>query len=383
MFFNSPSFVILLSLAAILYRFVPVRLRAAFLSVAGCGFYVAASLQSFVFVFVLTLLTYAFGLCLRRRKSGALLTAAVAVVLAAFIVARYPTTLFSHSSGFGAFFVPIGISFITFGFIHYLVDSYRGEIGSHTLSDFMAFSIFPPTLVSGPIKRFQKFSEGVAGEGTTLPLVWTGCMLILCGYLQKYLIADPLAVFTQPLEHPASVASGIAALGGLFLYSLRIYADFAALSNIAIGSSMLFGILVPLNFNYPYFSVNIADFWRRWHMSLGAWIRDYLYIPLGGNRLGIVRLCFNLVIIMTLVGIWHGPTLNFAAWGVWHGVGLAAHRVWVKVRPSWRVFASLPYKLFSIVLTFGFVTVGWAFFLTSSLGDSLLILSKVFYLLLP
>lgn len=386
MFFSAQSSIALLPLSLLVYWSTAPHLRPFALCCVGALFLVIQAPDSFVVVGILTLLTYAFGVGLRRHPSRWLLVVSIAAVLAMFVITRYSVSLiaafgplFPHGTRFHALLVPIGISFFTFGFIHYLVDSYRGTVAAHPLTDFLAFAFFPSTLVSGPIKRFQKFQECIASSRLTAPLIWNAFCFILIGYMQKYVIADPLAVFTQPLEHPAGIVSSSAAAAGLFLYSLRIYADFAALSNIAIGSSLLFGIVVPQNFNHPYFSVSIADFWRRWHMSLGAWIREYLYIPLGGNRVGVARLCLNLIVIMTLVGIWHGPSFNFLVWGLWHGLGMAIHRLWRLYRPKAAFFDSAAFRYASIFLTFVFVTIGWAFFVTSSLDDSILILSKIFH----
>jgi alginate O-acetyltransferase complex protein AlgI len=271
--------------------------------------------------------------------------------------------------------LPLGISFFTFEFVHYLIDAYRGKIPDHSPLTFFGFTFFFPTLVSGPIKRFQPYAASIHENVFKAQEFWAGILLIFLGYSQKYMFADPLIPFTSILEHPEALPSTFSAASGLFLYSLRIYFDFAGLSNIAIGSALLFGILVPRNFNNPYFSPDIQQFWRRWHMSLGSWVLDYIYIPLGGNRGGKIRTTVNLVAAMVIIGIWHGAGWNFAVWGLYHGLGLAAHRVWRSFVPASDLLIA---RILGTIGTFVFVTIGWAFFVTSSLTDSFLLLSKAF-----
>jgi alginate O-acetyltransferase complex protein AlgI len=239
--------------------------------------------------------------------------------------------------------------------------------------------MFVPTMVAGPIKRFQGFSEQLPDAETSAGDVDAGIRRILIGLLKKIVFADTINLWTAPL------ASG-AALGGatradiavaLLAYSLRIYLDFSAYSDIAIGSARLFGLRVPENFSWPYLKRNISEFWRSWHMSLTSWIRDYVYIPLGGNRKGDARRYVNLVTAMAVSGIWHGAGWNFLGWGVYHGVLMALHRFWT----SAKLFAPIRSRLapevatgpaakalkstgavLSVALTFSLVTFGWGLF---------------------
>jgi alginate O-acetyltransferase complex protein AlgI len=288
--------------------------------------------------------------------------------------------LFGHASLWNiSIALPLGISFFTFEFIHYIADIYRGKIGNHNFLTFLSFTFFFPTLVSGPIKRFETFESSLQEKQFLPAMFWTGCITILLGYSQKYLIADMLVPFTTALSAPQTIPTQTFAIAGIVCYAIRIYADFLGMSNIAIGSALLFGITVPKNFHAPYLSSDIALFWRRWHMSLSSWVRDYLYIPLGGNRVGRMREYANVFIVMTIVGLWHGASWNFAIWGLWHGIGLAFHRLWRDLRPEHAIFETRFAKLCGCFLTCAFVTIGWTFFVTTSLEDSFHLLSIIFF----
>lgn len=226
--------------------------------------------------------------------------------------------------------VPLGISYITFELIHYLSDVYTGKIKPATVNavDLALFTFFFPTMVSGPIKRYQQFQEQTAAR---LPfdreMFFYGAYRVVLGLGKKFIIADTVGRLTTVLSSPETAAPGMVLLG-VYAYAIKIYFDFAGYSDMAIGIGRMFGYRVPENFDRPYLQPNIAAFWRRWHMSLSSWIRDYIYIPLGGSRRGLPRTLANLVVAFTLCGLWHGAAWNFVVWGAWHGLGLAAYRLW-------------------------------------------------------
>lgn len=219
---------------------------------------------------------------------------------------------------------PLAISFFTFEFVHYLVEVRRGGEPIRSPLEFSLFSVFFPSLAAGPIKRYQQFvpalHEGAASRA--VEDLAAGLGRIVVGYGKKLLIADNLTAYLASDEANFMVAT--AAERWIFLAALafRILADFSGYSDIAIGLARLFGIRLPENFNWPYVATDLQDFWQRWHISLSTWIRDYIYIPLGGNRYGVVRRGVNAFIAMALCGLWHGPAWNFVAWGVYHGLGL-------------------------------------------------------------
>jgi alginate O-acetyltransferase complex protein AlgI len=256
-------------------------------------------------------------------------------------------------------FLPLGISFFTFEFIHYAADSYKDRIRQTSLKEYAAFIFFFPSMVAGPIKRFQQFRWELEHARFRVPLFSRGVTRILAGLAKKHVLADSFALLFAPLAGDVGVLTRGQVALGLLSYGMRIYLDFSAYSDIAIGSGMLFGIVLPENFLWPYCSGDIAEFWRRWHVSLSQWIRDYIYIPLGGSRRGEGRANLNLLVSFGVSGLWHGAGYNFVVWGLWHGVMVIIHR-------RWRIFAT-PRKLrlpafVGQLLTLAGVMLGWAFF---------------------
>jgi alginate O-acetyltransferase complex protein AlgI len=260
-------------------------------------------------------------------------------------------------------FLPLGISFFTFEFIHYAVDRYRGTAERGNFRDYLAFILFFPTMVAGPIKRFQDFEPKLARPSLAWAEDWElGVTRILVGLVKKFAVADLLTAFTDHLNM-ADIATADRWVLPVWLvaYGAKIYFDFSAYSDIAIGSARLFGIKVPENFDWPYIRTNIADFWGHWHMSLTKWLTDYLFIPLGGSRRAASRVYLNVLVTMGISGLWHGAGLNFIVWGLWHGLLLVSLRLW----RSWRGPVENPSRLAlagSWALTFVTVQIGWAFF---------------------
>ena len=259
--------------------------------------------------------------------------------------------------------LPLAISFFTFEFVHYLTDVYHGSKPvAHPLK-FGFFAIFFPSVVAGPIKRFQTFLAQVEGGIPRPPLeaVVRGLSQVLLGYFKKLVVADNATVMIHLLEkntsgHPLAVALLMA------LLSIRILVDFSGYSDIAIGLGRMMGLELPANFNYPYLAANITDFWRRWHMSLSSWIRDYIYIPLGGSRQGSARKFLNLLLTMFICGLWHGAAWHFGLWGIYHGAGLALHNTWEKT-PWSRGWRESPFSRWAgVAVNNVFVAYGWLLF---------------------
>lgn len=262
--------------------------------------------------------------------------------------------------------LPIGISFFTFQGISYIVDIYRGDLDRpRPLIDVMLFISFFPHLVAGPIVRASAFLpqlEKPPNPGRVF--VSLGVMLILWGVFKKAVLANWLAVsLADKVFFDPQAYSTIDVLAGIYGYAVQIYCDFSAYSDIAIGVAALLGYRFQRNFNQPYRALTLADFWRRWHMSLSSWLRDYLYIPLGGSRSGRLRTYFNLLLTMVLGGIWHGAAWKFVVWGALHGGMLAAERLVRGERiadeaPS----RAWPVRALSVVFNFNFVCLCWVFF---------------------
>ncbi|HUI73378.1 MAG TPA: MBOAT family O-acyltransferase [Candidatus Acidoferrum sp.] len=260
-------------------------------------------------------------------------------------------------------FLPLGISFFTFEFLHYAWDRYRAKTETGTVGEYMAFILFFPTMVAGPIKRYQDFLPKLRSVTAEWLMDWQrGATRILAGLVKKFAIADVLTAYTSHLNIPDLAVANRAILPlWLLAYGFKIYTDFSAYSDIAIGSARLFGIRVPENFDWPYLQTNIADFWRCWHISLSKWLLDYVYIPLGGSRVSVPRIYANLLVTMFISGLWHGAGFNFIAWGLLHGIMLAIHRWWRR-RPGYVPSTGPLARFFAWLLTFVCVNLAWAFF---------------------
>jgi D-alanyl-lipoteichoic acid acyltransferase DltB (MBOAT superfamily) len=242
--------------------------------------------------------------------------------------------------------LPVGISFYTFQSMSYAIDVYRGQVkATRNLVNFLAFVSFFPQLVAGPIERARHLLPQF--EPTlkiTRPMLEEGLWLCLWGMFQKVVLADNLAPLVEMVYGHSNPGGPMVVLGTM-AFAFQIYCDFAGYSDIARGSAKLLGFDIMVNFNLPYAAVNLRDFWRRWHVSFSTWLRDYLYISLGGNRLGALRTHFNIFVTMLLGGLWHGAAWNFVLWGLWHGAGLSVHRLWTKRDKTLRHDESFPLPL--------------------------------------
>jgi alginate O-acetyltransferase complex protein AlgI len=272
--------------------------------------------------------------------------------------------------------MPLGLSFFTFEFIHFAVESYRGRIVRAPLPTYAAFIFFFffPTMVAGPIKRYPEFAADLEQARLQPELVLRGVTRILAGLAKKHILADTFTLWSDRLNGPLALTATRAELVAWVLaYGMKIYFDFSGYSDIAIGCGNLFGLHIPENFDWPYLSRNISEFWRRWHISLGRWIFDYVYVPLGGSRKSELRVAVNLLIAFGVSGLWHGASYNFVVWGLWHGALQVVERGWRRVSESmhWKMPAPL-----AVALTFGAVHVGWAFF-CMDLGRALWVLGRV------
>ncbi len=276
--------------------------------------------------------------------------------------------------GHGHIRLPIGVSFFTFQGTSYLVDIYRRDVGCQkSLINFATYKSFFPQLIAGPIVRYRDVHDQIDQRTVTLDGFAYGVRRFVIGMGKKMLIANLVAgacdqIFAVPT---AELTAPIAWLG-IVCYSLQIYFDFSAYSDMAIGMGHMFGFTFLENFNYPYIASSITDFWRRWHISLSSWFRDYLYIPLGGNRGGAARTYLNLVAVFFLCGLWHGASFSFVVWGLWHGVFLVFERAglgaWLERRPA------LVRHLYVVLVAM----LGWVFFRAADLTQALDYLGAMF-----
>ncbi len=268
---------------------------------------------------------------LRQDKAYLLLFLGIAFNLGLLTWYKY-SVFFASSLGYSSWqapALPLGISFFTFQAISYLVDVYRKEASASksVLETALYISSFPQ-LIAGPIVRYKYVAEQITRRRETLDKFFLGIQIFILGLAQKVLIANLVGesadtAFNSPVEQLDSLSAWI----GVFSYGLQIYFDFAGYSNMAIGLGLMLGFRFPKNFNAPYSALSVTEFWRKWHMTLSEWFRDYLYIPLGGNRRGSMRTIINLWLVFVLCGLWHGAALNFIAWGAWHGFFLSIERL--------------------------------------------------------
>lgn len=278
--------------------------------------------------------------------------------------------------------LPLAISFFIFEFIHYLFDIYRGNKPINSFVLFALFAAFFPTQIAGPIKRYPDFAAQMQEEKKLkLSYFDEGVPLIILGMAKKVLLADNLATFVD-MGYKVPGAFGAPELWLVaYAFAFQIYFDFSGYTDIARGSARLFGYNIPINFNMPYIANNVSNFWHRWHISLSTWLRDYLYIPLGGSRGGKWATQRNLFLTMALGGLWHGASWNFVVWGIYHGLALAIHREFTSFRESQKqfenFFKSKVWNTFSIIFTFHVVCIGWVFFRVTDIGAAFGIVTKM------
>ncbi|MBI4598224.1 MAG: MBOAT family protein [Candidatus Omnitrophica bacterium] len=279
--------------------------------------------------------------------------------------------------------LPVGISFYTFQTMSYTIDVYRGQLQpTRRFLDFALFVTFFPQLVAGPIERAKNLLPQVLAPRTlSLERFEEGCFLILWGYLQKVLVADSLAQFVDPVFTAGSPASGPVVLIAAYAFAFQIYCDFAGYSNIARGLGKCMGFELMANFNLPYLATNPREFWNRWHISLSTWLRDYLYIPLGGGRGHALTIFRNLAVTMLLGGLWHGASWTFVVWGAYHGGLLIAHRLVEPARQALstdkRSFPGMVWQVVNMVVFFHLVCIGWVIFRAPSISAAWELLTRM------
>ena len=378
MIFNTGWFVVFFLIFYFLFWLVPnARLRFFYVLGASAIFhYHFAGPAGVRPIIVMAVFTFGFGLWLARVENGtrtkrAVFVAALLVPVTGLLYFKYrgllASLVFWHQRTPAAPDVtpalPLALSFFTFEFVHYLTDVYHGSPAIRNPFQFGIFTIFFPSIVSGPIKRFQPFLAQVR-EGIPRPdatRVTLGAAQVLMGFFKKLVVADNAALLIKYVESE-SAESRAKVLTLMVLLSVRILFDFSGYSDIAIGLGRMMGLELPANFRYPYIAQNISDFWQRWHMSLTSWIRDYIYIPLGGSRGRPFQRVFNLALTMFLCGLWHGAKWHFGVWGLYHGVGLGVHSAWERWGFRQRTARLAVPAWIGILATDVFVAFGWLLF---------------------
>lgn len=387
MLFNSYEFIFLFLPAVwagyhFLIRYWP-RLATWWLSLASLGFYAYWNVAWLPILVGSILVNYSIAIAIPSRPRGDrwrtyLLIAGLTFNLLLLGYFKYMNFLVDNlnaATGWGLFVerivLPIGISFFTFQAIAFLIDTYRGVSGRYDFSRFVLFIVFFPQLIAGPIVHYKEMIPQFArlNRGGLASKLAVGLTIFSIGLFKKVVIADGAAPFADELFNGASAGGSPALLEswiGVIAYSFQIYFDFSAYSDMAIGLGWLFGIRLPVNFASPYKATSIADFWRRWHITLSRFLRDYMYFPLGGSRRGRGRMYVNILVTMLLGGIWHGAGWTFLLWGAMHGCFLVFHRLW----REWRRVPTNPRHIWPArLLTFLCVTFAWVPFRAPDLGS--------------
>lgn len=395
MIFSTGLFVILFAIFYCIYGCMQrtTTLRLLFVTCFSYYFYYKSSGLYFVLLAAVTLSDFLIarrmGQCddnRSRRWLVALSTTINLSLLGFFKYTNFFAQMIADMRGlhFDAFdiFLPVGISFFTFQSMSYTIDVYRRRIEPlDNLLDYAFYVSFFPQLVAGPIVRARDFIPQIRRPlCVTRTMLGTGFYYIVCGVVKKIVISDYISVnFVERIFDNPSLYTGFENLMGVYGYALQIYCDFSGYSDMAIGLALLLGFRFNINFDSPYKSASITEFWRRWHISLSSWLKDYLYISLGGNRKGVVRQHINLIITMLLGGLWHGASLNFVLWGLLHGIALSLHKIWMSITgigaKQKHRYALL--RALCILLTFHFVCLCWIFFRNVDFANSLAMINQI------
>ncbi|MDB2007629.1 MBOAT family O-acyltransferase [[Clostridium] symbiosum] len=379
MLFSSLVFLwFFLPAAVFLYYLAPGRnAKNIVLFAASLIFYGWGGPRYLLLVLLTALLCYAAGLCIDaagERTALKKLSVGVFVLITLGILGYFKYyNFFAATAGRLAgkelfplrdIVLPLGISFYTFQAISYVVDVYRGKSPAQKNLFHMALYLFLfPQILSGPIIKYHQVAGQLTNRNETISIQFYGIKRFVYGLAKKVLLAN---TFGQSVDYIMGVPSGqmgtLTAWLAVILYTLQIYYDFSGYSDMAIGLGRIFGFYYEENFNYPYLSSSITEFWRRWHISLSTWFRNYLYIPLGGNRKGLGRTCVNLFIVFLATGLWHGASMTFIIWGIYHGLFILSERLWLK-----KVLDRNPVKFLNHLYAMVVVVFGWLLFRAPSM----------------
>ena len=374
MLFSSNTFLFgFLPAVVVLYYLCPRRCRNVLLLVSSLIFYGWGEPKYVLLMLVSILLNYFCGLAAGKRQTqqrsvrGVLI---VGVVLNLGMLGFFKYGKFFFGSAFPDIPLPIGISFYIFQAMSYLIDVCRREVEvQKNVLTFGTYVTLFPQLIAGPIVRYRDVAEMLESRRENLPQFSRGVQRFVVGLSKKVLLANTFGSAWNALQ----VTTGTAAAWlGLLCYTLQIYFDFSGYSDMAIGLGQLFGFTFLENFNYPYISASITEFWRRWHISLSTWFKEYVYIPLGGNRKGLARQIFNILVVWLLTGLWHGASWNFVLWGGYYAALLILEKCWLL-----KAGEKLPLVLRRMV-TMVLVMLGWALFYFENLGDLGAFLGRLF-----
>ncbi len=393
MLFTSTVFIFLFLPLTILIYYLLLRknrfLQNVFLTIASLLFYTFGE-PRFVSIMVLSIfMNWVFALILKRYKnypviSKTTLSISVFINVAILFIFKYLVftietinSIFTASLFIPSFVLPIGISFFTFQAISYVIDVYRGdgEAQNNPINVALYISFFPQ-LIAGPIVRYNTISKQILSRTTTIDSFSSGCIRFMVGFSKKVLLANTLGLIADRIfsTNLSQITSSLAWLG-IISYAFQIFFDFSAYSDMAIGLGKIFGFNFSENFNYPYISKSISEFWRRWHISLGTWFRDYVYFPLGGSRVKKQgRLILNLLIVWSLTGVWHGANITFLVWGLMYFVLISIEKInFINKKIK-------KHKILSRIYTIFFILIGWTIFRSPNISFAAEYIKKLFFI---
>jgi len=386
MVFSSSVFLLVFLPAVLIINFVlPLKMRNIFLLIANIVFYAYGEPVYILLMAASVVFNYFVGIFMEKSMSDvrkkAWLIFAVIVNIGALGFFKY-TVLFADTLRkipFLSFIpefelrLPVGISFYTFQAVSYVIDVYRGDCrSSKNFINFASYISLFPQLIAGPIVRYCDVERQLRERCNSSAMFSTGVRYFVIGLAKKVMLANQFGIIWDTVSQNTMAFGTLGAWIGIAAFSLEIYFDFAGYSDMARGLGKMLGFDFCINFNYPYISKSITEFWRRWHISLGTWFRDYVYIPLGGNRVKMGRLCFNLLFVWALTGFWHGAGWNFLAWGFYYGVLLLLEKL-----VYGKFLKRLP-AVFQHIYTLVLVAVGWVFFASESFGAAFEYLKVMF-----
>lgn len=362
----SQEFIMLMIVTFIIYYISPMKYRNVSLLLISMAFYATLGKASLIYIIISTLTTYLAGRCIKKCKNKK-------VILIGTLVLNLGILYFMKNYIFiGNIFenivAPIGISYYTFQVVSYIIDVYKEKYEPEkNILKYFLYTMYFPYLSIGPINRYDDISKTLYLEDKKIDLkeVYYGILRIVLGFFKKLIIANRINTVIGTITSDITVYNGAYALFAMILYSIEIYCDFSGGIDIVIGFSRTLGIKIKENFDKPYLSTSVKEFWRRWHISLGAWFRDYVYIPLGGSRCSNLRNSLNVIIVFTLSGLWHG--VNYVIWGLAYGIIMCIEKLKKK-----------EHKILDVIVTFLIVSILWSFYIWDSNIVAMKMITSIF-----
>ncbi len=380
MLFSSITFIYyFLPIFLIIYYILPNKLKNIFLLLTGIIFYFYSDPKSLLFLLILSIINYFLGKLVKKKIYLIISIIFNVSVLFYFKYLNFflenINNIFSINLNINTILLPLGLSFYTFKLISYLIDIYKGKIDSPNILNYLNYIFLFPTILEGPIIRFNEIEKELTKRTPAYNKFATGTKRFILGLAKKVIFADTLLLFSKSLSslnNPTVLSYWLKAINDTII----LYLDFSGYCDMAIGLGLLIGFTIPENFNYPLFSTSITEFWRKWHMTLSNWFKDYIYIPLGGNRVKTLNRCLNILIVWLLTGFWHGASWNFIIWGLYYAIILIIEKYFLKEKLE-------KHKILGLIYTNLLVIIGFVIFNQTNLNNlfiflkSLLGLSKI------